>query len=209
MAKLTPEEKQKRAEERIAKEKREKEIEVYAEKLINNDEPIIKEINDAFEAAKPSITREIVEYIKDIFHCDVFHYEWIRGDIPWDNSGEIVRKGILTTEVLLEDFLEEYTGSWEATFEHGSGKRYRTYSDELSEVTLDMEGKILSNVLGRYVPADYSDDDRFFLADHIHDHFYENTVAYDFFFIEGVLDYLGKELIDPEKSVETLIRKYA
>ena len=206
--KLTAEQKEAIKAERIAKEQREAEIKEKAEKLMENDSDVIQKIEDLFESKKQDVADIILNEISAIYADRPLHYRWKRGGIPWDSSGELVEDGILSDNISLLDFLEEYTGGWIPTYVSGQGKIYEDYDYEISSETQEAGEKIMAEVLQKYIPDNCSKDEIWYFNDLIHDHFYDETPTSSFFSTRGTIDYLGKDILDPDKTIRELLEEF-
>lgn len=87
-------------------------IEKYSQIVENNQEEIIKLVNNDFEENKKYIKTKILKEIRGyIENSDCVHYEWKRGDCPYDSSGILVENGTIDLHQTIYEFLnEEYCG---------------------------------------------------------------------------------------------------
>ena len=118
----------------------------------DHTEEIAKKINEQFELEKESIKEQLLDEIKGYITPVPSHYEWTRGDCPYDDSGELYVDGLVSLDQTIAEFLEnEYTGEKEATYESHRGFYYECYGDKLCYVTQDIEGEILRKVTRKYL----------------------------------------------------------
>lgn len=102
----------------------------------DHTEEIAKKINEQFELEKESIKEQLLDEIKGYITPVPSHYEWTRGDCPYDDSGELYVDGLVSLDQTIAEFLEnEYTGEKEATYESHRGFYYECYGDKLCYVT--------------------------------------------------------------------------
>lgn len=206
--KLTAEQKEAMKAEKIAKEKREAEIKKKAEELMKNDSDVIQKIEDLFESKKQDVADIILNEIRDIYADRPLHYKWKRSSIPWDSSKKLVEDGMISDNITLLEFLEEYTGCWRPTYESKQGWIYENYDDEISYETLEAGEKIMAEVLQKYIPDNCSRDEIWYFNDLIHDHFYDETPASRFFTTLGTINYLGKDILDPYRTIHELLDEF-
>ena len=86
-------------------------------------------------------------WIRDAASCAT-HYEWRRGDCPYDTSGELKDCGDIDLNISIADFLEEeYTGGTKATYVSGHGLSYETYQDSLTNDTITLCENVLRDAV--------------------------------------------------------------
>ena len=129
-------------------------------------------------------------------------FEWVPGEcFPWDQSGELESAGHVDINEPLEDFLEEYSGGWEATYTSGHGKNWKNILDDCD--TLCVGEYFLKLAILRVLDEHaYTDDEKWAIRDTLHDTLYRDSWASDFIFPEVIIpqyfdeDAPAKELFD-------------
>lgn len=166
-------------------------IPILEDLAVNFDE-ICKEINAEFLRQKDDIRNFMSTLIADIALDGMPKFEWHPNNDPYDRSGELRYNGKLPRSTRVRQLIDdEYSGEKEPTYESGCGWRFNTYGDSLNMESIDVGETIMWDVLSRHIPEDLTEVDDLDFKDIIHDTFYDNTITYNFFFTEGVFDFLG------------------
>ena len=93
---------------------------------------VAEKVTRIFDERKKGLAATLCGMLRDAASCAT-HYEWRRGDCPYDTSGELKDCGDIDLNISIADFLEEeYTGGTKATYVSGHGFSYETYQDSLT-----------------------------------------------------------------------------
>ena len=93
---------------------------------------VAEKVTRIFDERKKGLAATLCGMLRDAASCAT-HYEWRRGDCPYDTSGELKDCGDIDLNISIADFLEEeYTGGTKATYVSGHGLSYETYQDSLT-----------------------------------------------------------------------------
>lgn len=170
----------------------------YIDFVNSNAELLARAVDDEFEAEKNKIRASVIEEIESYLDPVPPHYEWRHDGCPWDCSGELVERGVVSLDQTVSDFLEdEYSGRKEPTFERGRGWNYLTFGDDLSYVTANLGYDILLSVirhqLEKYFGEPVSDEqlDDIKTECYDFDRIYENTRAFEFFLADPAVEFCG------------------
>lgn len=189
----------------------------YLKYIDSHVEEISSQVNTAFLQKKEKIREDIISLIVSVFGDDksVPHYEWQRGDVPWDYSGELYKAGKINLNQTIAEFLDdEYTGNWIPTFQSGHGMRFATYEDSLSEETLNIGCSIMLDVIQHCVENEFHitftpDEFEDFRIEGDFDSVYDNCLANEFFSALGAVRYVGlenvtlKDLLDEQGNASS------
>jgi len=131
--------------------------------------------------------KEIIgkEFYKTFTDEEVKKYEiTFDYDLTYDHSGELNEIGRFSIDdyKFLNDFLEEYTRNWTASFQSGCGKHWDTYEDEFYRMIQDFTYNIMKEVVQEILPDVETQD---ILMDY-YDDFYEPEI------VDIELDYTKK-----------------
>jgi hypothetical protein len=168
----------------------------YIEYIDTHTDEIAKFVNERFEQYKDFIRAKLIQAIEAYIDPVPVHYEWQYEYDPYDHSGIIVKKGYISLNQSVTEFLKEYTGQQEASYESGRGWNYTTYGDDLSYDTLELATTIMFAAARQYVEAHLGvkiSDEEFQTVqdDFDFDALYDNCIASDFFCSEVAVDYVG------------------
>lgn len=177
------------------------------EKCLNFFNENLKEVCEAIDDKILEESDNLTRFLSFVTNLSVNketpHYEWYNDSNPYDHSGELKKDGFIDLTQPLEDFLKEYTGSWEPTYESYHGKHWQNYDDTLSYDSLDIAGYIIKLVIDEYCKKlnceNLSDE----IIDDMFDDFYSNSLTYDFFHFSSTCDVLN---IDLEQSTRNFLK---
>lgn len=171
--------------------------EKYAEYVNSHTEEIAEYVNSCFEESKDFIKAKIIKQINKYLSPVPVHYEWELDDDPYDHSGILVQNGLVNLSQTLSEFFEnEYTGKKMPTFESGRGFDYETYGDDLHYFSLELGCQMMNSGIKRFLEEEFgealSEEDFGVLQDEcdMFDEIYDSSITSDFFWYEGVLDFL-------------------
>lgn len=107
--------------------KNEDEYEKYLGYIEDNLDEVAEKVTRIFDERKKGLAATLCGMLRNAVSCAT-HYEWRRGDCPYDTSGELKDCGDIDLNISIADFLEEeYTGGTKATYVSGHGLSYETY----------------------------------------------------------------------------------
>ena len=173
----------------------------------DHTEEIAKKINEQFELEKDSIKEQLMDEIKGYITPVPTHYEWTRGDCPYDDSGEIYVDGLISLDQTIADFLEnEFTGQTRATFISHQGLDYVTYgewmSDLLTEIKENVVQKVVKKCMEELFGEEFSEDDLVGILEDYYSEIYEDSMAFDFFWCESAIEFVGIQNMKLSELVE-------
>lgn len=183
----------------------------YITYVNENIDNIAAYVNECFNKQKPFIKAKIIRELKKYINPLPIHYEWENGyeDNPYDHSGILVEKGIVSTNQTVAEFLEnEYTGNRIASYESGCGWYYDTYGEDLSYDTIDIAGDIMRTAIRTCIENEFSvalNDDEFMeISDECgnFDDIYGVCIASDFFIAMPAIEFIGIENVKISRFVE-------
>ena len=182
----------------------------YSDYILNNLDDFIEAVNDTFSAAKEKLKPWLIKLIADeASDKDLKHYEWDpeSEDGAWfDHSGHLKKIGDIDLNESILSFLEEYTGEWYPTYESGRGKEWQTVEDSISQDTIEKAEIIMTgavkNLLKERFPGEDITEEGLHYCDEWHDRVYDDCPAYDFFCVQGALEYVG---ISADTTVRDII----
>lgn len=168
---------------------------------------IAKKINEQFELEKDSIKKQLLDEIKGYITPVPSHYEWTRGDCPYDDSGEIYVDGLVSLDQTIADFLEnEYTGEKEATYQSRHGFYYECYGDQISYLLKEIKENIVQKTVKKYVEElfgeEISEDDLFRIFEEYYSEIYAESIAFDFDFYGDAVKFTGIQNMKLSELVE-------
>lgn len=167
---------------------------------------VAEKVTRIFDERKKGLAATLCGMLRDAASCAT-HYEWRRGDCPYDTSGELKDCGDIDLNISIADFLEEeYTGGTKATYVSGHGLSYETYQDSLTNDTITLCENVLRDAvricLQEAFPEDeVSERDAEEVIYECHDDIYDNCPAESFWPCSGALEYCGIDTEMPLKSL--------
>ena len=158
-------------------------------------EEIAKKINEQFELEKDSIKEQLLEEIKGYITPVPTHYEWTRGDCPYDDSGELYVDGLVSLYQTIAEFLEnEYTGEKEAVYQNRHGLSYETYGDRIENLARNIGFDILKKITCEYAEKLFntaiSGEDFMKILEKYNYEIYVDSLAFDFIFYERAIRFV-------------------
>lgn len=160
----------------------------YTEYVNTHTDEIATYVDECFEQSKDFIKTKLIREIREYLSPIPFHYVRRYNHDPYDDSGILVRDGYVTLDQTITEFLQnEYSGNKEATYVSRMGWYYRTYEDELQDLTIEISAEIMRLAIRRYIENQFnaclSDNDFEDIWDTCDscDEIYDNCVASDFF----------------------------
>lgn len=168
---------------------------------------IAKKINEQFEQEKDSIKKQLLDEIKGYITPVPKHYEWTRGDCPYDDSGEIYVDGLISLDQTIADFLEnEFTGEKEATYESRHGFRHETYGDRIENLARNIGFDILKKITCGYAEKLFntaiSGEDFMRILEKYNYEIYVDSMSFDFIFYERAIRFVRIEGLKLSELVE-------
>lgn len=95
--------------------KNEDEYEKYLGYIEDNLDEVAEKVTRIFDERKKGLAATLCGMLRNAVSCAT-HYEWRRGDCPYDTSGELKDCGDIDLNISIADFLEEeYTGGTKAS----------------------------------------------------------------------------------------------
>lgn len=168
------------------------------ELIRDHTKEIAQKINEQFELEKDSIKEQLLEEIRGYITPVPKHYEWTRGDCPYDDSGEIYVDGLVSLDQTIAEFLEnEYTGEKEAVYQNRHGLRYETYGDRIENLTRNIGFDILKKITCEYaeklLSTAISGEDFMKILEKYNYEIYVDSMAFDFIFYERAIRFVRIE----------------
>lgn len=173
----------------------------------DHTEEIVKKINEQFEQEKNSIKEQLLEEIRGYITPVPKHYDWTRGDCPYDDSGEIYVDGLVSLDQPIAEFLEnEFTGEKEAVYQNRHGLRYETYGDRIENLTRNIGFDILKKITCGYAEKQFntaiSGEDFMKILEKYNYEIYVDSMAFDFTLYERAIRFVRIEGLKLSELVE-------
>lgn len=173
-----------------------------------NLERICKVIDDKILEESDNLTKFLSFVTNLIVDKETPHYEWYNDNDPYDYSGDLKKNGFINLRQSLEDFLNEYTGNWEATYISYHWKHWKNYDDELSNYSFEITSYIIEMVVKEYCIKLNCEKLASEIAEDMFDDFYSNSLAYDFFHFSSTCDVLSVDMKQSTKNFLKLGKPY-
>ena len=180
--------------------------EKYLRYIEDNLDEVTEKVTRIFDERKKGLAATLRGMLRDAVSCAT-HYEWRRGDCPYDTSGELKDCGDIDLNISIADFLEEeYTGDAKATYVSGHGLEYETYQDSLTNDTITFCENVLRDAVMICLQEAFPEDevterDTEEVIYECHDDIYDNCPAERFWPCSGALEYCGIDTEIPLKSL--------
>lgn len=170
-----------------------KNVDIINQYIEDNCEEIAEKVDEYFVWSKGMIRERVIAEIKSYLESVPEHYDWEPSNCTYDCSGKIVENGKVDLNQTISEFLEnEHTGTRESTYISGYGYDYPTYGDDLSVLTNEIGQELLiesiKETLENALALDLSDDG---IRSSNYDSIYEDSLANEFLFWEGAIEFLG------------------